>query len=218
MRAIVVGATGAVGRDLVEALCADPRYTEVRTFTRRELGVDDPKLRPYVVDFERTEGWHDLVQGDVIFSALGTSKKQAGSKEAQYHIDHDYQLMFATFAKQNGVRHMVLVSSAGADTGSSFFYMKLKGVIERDVEALGFAGLTIVQPPSLIRKRSGRSRRFLSRPSRRSMPSASSRAWLPSRRRSSRSAWPKWGASPSRVCGASASRPSAASPSRNKMK
>ena len=121
MRAIVVGATGAVGRDLVEALCADPRYTEVRTFTRRELGVDDPKLRPYVVDFERTEGWHDLVQGDVIFSALGTSKKQAGSKEAQYHIDHDYQLMFATFAKQNGVRHMVLVSSAGADTGSSFF-------------------------------------------------------------------------------------------------
>ena len=156
MRAIVVGATGAVGRDLVEALCADPRYTEVRTFTRRELGVDDPKLRPYVVDFERTEGWHDLVQGDVIFSALGTSKKQAGSKEAQYHIDHDYQLRFATFAKQNGVRHMVLVSSAGADTGSSFFYMKLKGVIERDVEALGFAGLTIVQPPSLIRKHAKR--------------------------------------------------------------
>ena len=156
MRAIVVGATGAVGRDLVEALCADPRYTEVRTFTRRELGVDDPKLRPYVVDFERTEGWHDLVQGDVIFSALGTSKKQAGSKEAQYHIDHDYQLMFATFAKQNGVRHMVLVSSAGADTGSSFFYKKLKGVIERDVEALGFAGLPIVQPPSLIRKHAKR--------------------------------------------------------------
>lgn len=156
MRAIVVGATGAVGRDLVEVLCADPRYTEVRTFTRRELCVDDPKLRPYVVDFERTEGWHDLVQGDVIFSALGTSKKQAGSKEAQYHIDHDYQLMFARFAKQNGVRHMVLVSSAGADAGSSFFYMKLKGVIERDVEALGFAGLTIVQPPSLIRKHAKR--------------------------------------------------------------
>lgn len=156
MKAIVVGATGAVGRDLVEELCRDPRYTEVRTFARRELGVENPKVRPYVVDFERTEGWHDLVRGDVIFSALGTSKKQAGSKEAQYHIDHDYQLMFATFAKQNGVRHMVLVSSAGADTGSSFFYMRLKGVIERDVEALGFAGLTIVQPPSLIRKHAKR--------------------------------------------------------------
>ena len=104
MKAIVVGATGAVGRDLVELLCHDPRYTEVRTFTRRELGIENPKIHPYVVDFERTEGWHDLVQGDVIFSALGTSKKQAGSKEAQYHIDHDYQMMFAEFAKKNGAR------------------------------------------------------------------------------------------------------------------
>lgn len=156
MKAIVVGATGAVGRDLVEVLCNDPRYTEVRTFTRRELGIENPKIRPYVVDFERTEGWHDLVQGDVIFSALGTSKKQAGSKEAQYHIDHDYQIMFAQFAKRNGVRHMVLVSSAGADASSAFFYMKLKGIIERDMEALGFEGLTIVQPPSLIRKHAKR--------------------------------------------------------------
>ena len=156
MKAIVVGATGAVGRDLVEVLCNDPRYTEVRTFTRRELGIENPKIRPYIVDFERTEGWHDLVQGDVIFSALGTSKKQAGSKEAQYHIDHDYQMMFAQFAKKNGVRHMVLVSSAGADASSAFFYMKLKGEIENDMEALGFEGLTIVQPPSLIRKHAKR--------------------------------------------------------------
>ena len=157
------------------------------------------------------------MQGDVIFSALGTSKKQAGSKEAQYHIDHDYQLMFATFAKQNGVRHMVLVSSAGADTGSSFFYMKLKGVIERDVEALGFAGLTIVQPPSLIRKHAKRPLETISVKALQAlMPSASSRAWLPSRRRSSRSAWPRLVPSPSRVCGASVSRPSAASLNRNK--
>ncbi len=56
MKAIVVGATGAVGRDLVEVLCNDPRYTEVRTFTRRELGIENPKIRPYIVDFERTEG------------------------------------------------------------------------------------------------------------------------------------------------------------------
>ena len=165
MKAIVVGATGAVGRDLVEVLCNDPRYTEVRTFTRRELGIENPKIRPYVVDFERTEGWHDLVQGDVIFSALGTSKKQAGSKEAQYHIDHDYQIMFAQFAKRNGVRHMVLVSSAGADASSAFFYMKLKGIIERDMEALGFEGLTIVQPPSLIRKHAKRPLETISRSS-----------------------------------------------------
>lgn len=156
MKAIVVGATGAVGRDLVQELCRDARYTEVRTFARRELGFDHAKLKPFVVDFERTEGWQDLVRGDVIFSALGTSKKQAGSKAAQYHIDHDYQMMFAKFAKQNGVRHMVLVSSVGADAQSSFFYLKLKGEIEDDMEKLGFEGLTILQPPSLIRKHAKR--------------------------------------------------------------
>lgn len=64
--------------------------------------------------------------------------------------------MFAEFAKKNGVRHMVLVSSAGADASSAFFYMKLKGEIENDMEALGFEGLTIVQPPSLIRKHAKR--------------------------------------------------------------
>ncbi|MFV0637262.1 NAD(P)H-binding protein [Mitsuokella sp.] len=156
MKAIVVGATGAVGRDLVQVLCSDPRYTEVRTFARRELGIEHKKLKAYVVDFERTEGWQDLVQGDVIFSALGTSKKQAGSKAAQYHVDHDYQMMFAEFAKKHGVRHMVLVSSVGADARSKFFYLNLKGRIEDEMEALGFAGLTILQPPSLIRKHAKR--------------------------------------------------------------
>lgn len=156
MKAIVVGATGAVGRDLVRELCRDARYTEVRTFARRELGFDHAKLKPFVVDFERTEGWQDLVRGDVIFSALGTSKKQAGSKAAQYHVDHDYQMMFAQFARKNGVSHMVLVSSVGADVNSKFFYLNLKGRIEEEMAGLGFAGLTILQPPSLIRKHAKR--------------------------------------------------------------
>lgn len=217
MKAIVVGATGAVGRDLVELLCHDPRYTEVRTFTRRELGIENPKIHPYVVDFERTEGWHDLVQGDVIFSALGTSKKQAGSKEVQYHIDHDYQMMFAEFAKKNGVRHMVLVSSAGADASSAFFYMKLKGEIENDMEALGFEGLTIVQPPrSSASTRGGRSRPSPSRPSSCSTLSGSSGAWRQSPRKPSPTAWPRPAPSRFAACGGSASRPSAISASKRK--
>lgn len=117
-------------------------------------------------------------------------RSRRARRRRNYHIDHDYQLMFATFAKQNGVRHMVLVSSAGADTGSSFFYLKLKGVIERDVEALGFAGLTIVQPPSLIRKHAKRPLQTISVKALQALNAiGSSRAWLPSRRRSSRSAW-----------------------------
>lgn len=151
MKAIVIGATGAVGKELVKVLLSRPDYETVITFTRRPLGIDSPKLESHVIDFDRPDTWEDLVRGDVLFSALGTSLKQAGSKEAQYKIDHDYQLSFARAARANGVSHFVLVSSAGADPSSSFFYLKLKGIIEKDAEALAFPGLSILRPPSLIR-------------------------------------------------------------------
>lgn len=91
------------------------------------------------------------MRGDVLFSALGTSKKQAGSQAAQYHVDHDYQMMFARFAKENGVPRLVLVSSVGADAHARFFYLRLKGEIEEEMKALQFEGLTILAPPALIR-------------------------------------------------------------------
>lgn len=151
MKAIIIGATGAVGRTLVDILLNDSRYETINTFTRRPLGIEDEKLISHVVDFEKPETWSALVKGDVLFSALGTSLKQAGSKEAQYKIDHDMQLSFARAAWENDVPHLVLVSSMGADSGSSYFYMELKGIIEEDVEALHFPGLSILRPPSLIR-------------------------------------------------------------------
>lgn len=94
MKAIVIGATGAVGQDLVKTLLSDNRYETVTTFTRRPLGFTHPKIQSFIVDFNLPDTWHHLVQGDVLFSALGTSLKQAGSKEAQYRVDHDYQLSF----------------------------------------------------------------------------------------------------------------------------
>lgn len=151
MKAIVIGATGAIGKELVKKLLARNEYTEVVTFTRRPLQMENKKLISHVVNFDDRYSWKDLVKGDILFSALGTSMKQAGSKEAQYKIDHDLQLAFARAARENGVPHLVLVSSAGADPSSSFFYMKLKGLIERDVRALRFPGLSILRPPSLIR-------------------------------------------------------------------
>lgn len=99
MKAIVIGATGAIGQDLVKTLLYDDRYETVTTFTRRPLGFTHPKIQSFIVDFNLPDTWHHLVQGDVLFSALGTSLKQAGSKEAQYRVDHDYQLSFARAAR-----------------------------------------------------------------------------------------------------------------------
>lgn len=156
MKAIVIGATGAVGKDLVKELLSRREYEKIITFTRRPLDIKSEKIESYIIDFDRPSDWAHLVKGDVLFSALGTSLKQAGSKEAQYRIDHDYQLSFAKAARENGVPHVVLVSSLGADRSSSIFYLKLKGLIERDVEALQFPQLSILRPPSLIRKHAKR--------------------------------------------------------------
>ena len=151
MKAIVIGATGTVGKELVRALLDDARYTEVAVFVRRDPGVTHPKLTAHVINFEQPDTWRALVTGDVLFSALGTSLKQAGSKEAQRRIDYDYQYMFAEAAHANGVPHLVLLSSLGADSRSSIFYLRLKGELDDAVQRLGFDTVHIVRPPSLIR-------------------------------------------------------------------
>ena len=151
MKAIVIGATGAVGKELVRALLDDARYTEVAVFVRRDPGVTHPKLTAHVINFEQPDTWRALVTGDVLFSALGTSLKQAGSKEAQRRIDYDYQYMFAEAAHANGVPHLVLLSSLGADGRSSIFYLRLKGELDDAVQRPGFDTVHIVRPPILIR-------------------------------------------------------------------
>ena len=151
MKAIVIGATGAVGKELVRAMLDDARETEVAVFVRRDPGVTHPKLTAHVINFEQPDTWRAFVTGDVLFSALGTSLKQAGSKEAQRRIDYDYQYMFAEAAHANGVPHLVLLSSLGADSRSSIFYLRLKGELDDAVQRLGFDTVHIVRPPSLIR-------------------------------------------------------------------
>jgi uncharacterized protein YbjT (DUF2867 family) len=87
---------------------------------------------------------------DVAFCALGTTMAVAGSKEAFYHVDYDLVMAFAKAAKAQGVHTFVLVSSLGADAGSANYYLKVKGETEKDLEALGFHSLIILQPSLLM--------------------------------------------------------------------
>lgn len=156
MKAIVIGATGATGKDIVCQLLDDSLFDEVHIFVRRNVFTEHSKLHVHIVDFQKMDEWKDELNGDVLFSALGTTLKQAGSQKAQWKIDYTYQYDVAKAAHEKGVETMVLVSSAWADARSKVFYTRMKGQLEEDVRKLGFCSLTIVRPPSLIRKDSDR--------------------------------------------------------------
>ena len=156
MEAIVVGATGATGKDLVNLLLKDNEFEKVSVFVRRDIAISNDKLNTNIIEFDRPEQWQELVKGDVLFSCLGTTLKAAGSKEAQWKIDYDYQYKFAKAAKENGVENYVLVSSASASTKSPFFYNKMKGQLEEEIKKLGFKKTILLKPPLLERKNSKR--------------------------------------------------------------
>ena len=156
MKALVIGATGATGKDLVQKLLADKDFEEVHAFVRRPLNIENDKLKSHIVNFEQPDEWKDLVKGDVAFSCLGTTLKDAGSKEAQRKVDYDYQYNFAKAAKENEVEDYILVSSYGANPKSKIFYSRMKGELEQSIKALHFNKLMIFQPGMLDRKDSER--------------------------------------------------------------
>ncbi|MEH7549743.1 NAD(P)H-binding protein, partial [Neobacillus vireti] len=109
MHALLIGATGATGKDLLDLLLKDDSFHQVDIFVRRNLDVQHEKLKIHVIDFDKSEQWRYLVKGDVLFSCLGTTFKTAGSKEAQWKVDYDYQYQFAKFARERNVNNYVLV-------------------------------------------------------------------------------------------------------------
>lgn len=152
MKALIIGATGATGKDLVNVLLKDPGYREVVIFVRRASGLRHPKLTEILTDFDKLEEVSPQVNGDVLFSCLGTTLKAAGSKEKQYHIDYEIPLQFATIAKVKAVRSTVLLSAYGATAKSRLFYSRIKGQLEDAIGTLGFEQYIIFRPGLLLRK------------------------------------------------------------------
>ena len=152
MNTLVIGATGATGRELVNKLLIDGDFSLVTIFVRTDPNIKHKKLKINVIDFKELEKYKDIIKGDILFSALGTTKKDAGGKDQQHEIDYSYQYEFAKIAAENGVANYSLVSSVGANSKSSFFYPKIKGALEEAVKKLDFKKIDIFQPPMLIRQ------------------------------------------------------------------
>ncbi len=156
MKALVIGATGATGKDLVDQLSQDPEFEQIDIFVRRRSDFHNDKITAHIVDFDRPEEWKHLVKGDVAFACLGTTLKTAGSKDNQWKIDYDYQYNFAKAAKENQVEDFVLVSAYGATPDSKIFYSRMKGELEEAIKNLKFEKTTFFKPGMLERKNSDR--------------------------------------------------------------
>jgi uncharacterized protein YbjT (DUF2867 family) len=144
--ALIAGASGLVGRELVAALLADPRYGTVLSIGRRTLSIAHPKLKQLVVDFKAIPS---LPAVDDVFIALGTTLKVAGSQTAMRAVDVDAVVATASAAKAAGAQSLGVVSSMGANAKSGMFYVRIKGEMEEALVQLGFHQTVIAQPSQL---------------------------------------------------------------------
>ncbi|MDU0114627.1 NAD(P)H-binding protein [Psychrosphaera aquimarina] len=156
--ALIIGATGLVGKQLTRQLLLDDNYQVVHIFVRRlmSLPIDaDPnnKLIQHVVNFNNVVNWHEKLAGDELFCCIGTTLKQAGSKLNQIKVDLDLPSEIATYALNNGVNKVILVSSTGAKQDSPSFYLQLKGQLEQNLISMNWHKVIIVRPSFLAGKR-----------------------------------------------------------------
>ncbi len=174
--AFIAGTSGLVGMQVLHQLLQNPSYDVVLSVGRRTLSLKHAKLVQIEGDMLKIASWDiasKLTAGDLGgnnqqlaisikeqtaeihgFCTLGTTIKQAGSKEKFYAVDHEMVLAFANWAKSLGASKFLYVSSGGADETSSFYYMKVKGEVERDLKKIGFDYLGILRPSLLMGNRS----------------------------------------------------------------
>jgi uncharacterized protein YbjT (DUF2867 family) len=152
--AIVFGATGLVGSELLYQLIRDIRYRGIKVFTRRELNIEHIKVIEHVVDVEDPGRYADLVKGDDLFICLGTTRRKAGSVKKMEEIDRDLPFEIAKTALMNGVKNIAVVSSIGANASSGNYYTRIKGEMEDKIKALDFSRKLVLRPSILLGKRS----------------------------------------------------------------
>lgn len=148
--ALLAGATGLVGRYLLDQLVGSSAYGRVVAVVRRPLVFEHPKLVEVVADFSALDQLAEPLRGDDAFCCLGTTLRRAGSREEFRAVDHGAVLAYAWAAKRGGARRFFGVSALGADPASRFFYNRVKGETELALGVLGFDTLGLFRPGLLL--------------------------------------------------------------------
>ncbi|MDT0632269.1 NAD-dependent epimerase/dehydratase family protein [Rubrivirga litoralis] len=147
--AVLLGGTGLVGGHVLRLLARDGRWGRVVTLGRRPMEPASHRHEDHVVDFDRLADSADLFRCDDLFCCLGTTKKQAGSKEAFRRVDLEIPAEAARLARAGGAAQGLLVSALGADADSRIFYNRTKGEAEEAFRDAGFEAVQVVRPSLL---------------------------------------------------------------------
>jgi len=158
--AVIIGATGAVGREIVNEILRGEYYDRIYVLGRNSISKlpDDSRLAKIIIDFDNIDFDMDILENADVFASLGTTIKIAGTKENQRKIDVDYTVNFSKLC-EGKVRSFNVVSAIGANSKSKNFYNSLKGELEDKLKVMNLGVLRIFQPSLLISKRDDK--RFL---------------------------------------------------------
>lgn len=151
--ALIAGASGLVGKELLQLLLKGQEYDKVVALVRNPSNITNTKLDEMIIDFEKIEKIERLPQIDDVFCCLGTTIKKAKTKEAMTRIDVDFPLALARLGKVHKAKQYLVISSMGADPTSSVFYSRMKGRLEEELKQLGYPTLQIFRPSLLLGKR-----------------------------------------------------------------
>jgi nucleoside-diphosphate-sugar epimerase len=149
-KALVLGGTGLVGKELIELLLQDNHYS-ITALVRKALPIQNERLTQVIINYDNPK--NEVVIAEEVFCCLGTTIKVAGSQKAFYKVDFEYPYDLAKRAYLNGAKKFALVSSLGANKKSSLFYSKTKGEIEEAITKIGYESLFILRPALLLGNR-----------------------------------------------------------------
>ena len=151
--ALIAGATGLVGKSLLQQLLADDLYEKILVITRKPIDIIHPKLIQQQVDFDTIEALKLSLPVDDVFCALGTTIKTAGSQDAFYKVDFRYVVNFGKWSAANGVKRFLVVSAMGANAKSGIFYNRVKGEMEAAISRLNIGQVQVFRPSLLMGNR-----------------------------------------------------------------
>ncbi len=151
--ALIFGSSGLIGNELLNIIVKNNSYNHIKLFVRSVLKNNNSKVEIIQTDFTNLKKHKDSIVGNECFFCIGTTKKNTPDMDEYRKVEYNIPIDVAKIAKSNSVETFVYVSSLGANSNSSSFYLKNKGQVEEELNNLNFPNLAVIRPSILLGKR-----------------------------------------------------------------